>query len=299
MSLSGVAAAAAAALCVLAAGGARIAAADDPTCAFDIFVLRHGTTVNVTRSPASCEFNPDWSVGGGRLVYDRQAAGSQQLYTTEVATGATAPVPGAPDGGNNGSYSPNGALLAFDRFYTGDTHVYVLPADGGIPTPVVDDGSDPDWSPDSRSLVFERPSDGSVDVLDLASRAETQIAPPGTITCAGFQCGLAWSPNGRYVAYSPDGFSIWAVRVSPAARPIGAPFQVSAGGPFFESQPAFTSDGRTLLFTSNLGANGRDQLWSVPVTGGVPSVVWTESQFSYDPAAARGAGGSLAYAGSD
>lgn len=282
--------------CAFALGGARSAAADDSTCGFDIFVVQHGVTADLTRTPANCEFNPDWSIDGKRVVYDRTGV-QQELFTTELASGATAPVPGAPDGANNASYSPNGSWLAFDRFYTQDKHVYVMPADGGVPAPVVDDASDPDWSPNSHSIVFERPSDGSIDVVNLATSAESQIAPPGTITCFGFQCGLAWSPNGQYVAFSPDGLSIEVVRVSVSGQPLSAPLRVTDGGPYFESQPAFTGNSKTLLFTSNLAANGRDQLWSVPVSGGIPTVVWTDSQFSYDPAVARG-GGELAYAGS-
>jgi Tol biopolymer transport system component len=77
--------------------------------------------------PFACGFNPDWSLAGKRIVYDRIEGGSQQLYVADLRSGTTAAVVGAPSGANNGSFSPNGHWLAFDQFVVGDPTIYVLP----------------------------------------------------------------------------------------------------------------------------------------------------------------------------
>src|SRR5207247_1929542 len=82
----------------------------------------------ITNTPSACEFNPDWSIDGERVVYDRIENGSQELYTTDLASGATTPVPDAPAAANNATWSPNGQWLAFDRFFAGDPTIYLLPA---------------------------------------------------------------------------------------------------------------------------------------------------------------------------
>jgi Tol biopolymer transport system component len=268
-----------------------------PPCAFDIFVQHGGATTDVTNTPTACEFNPDWSANGKQLVFDH-TGDVQTLWTADLGSGAVGPLPGAPGGANNAAYSPDGRTLAFDRFFTGDSTVYLLPSGGGFPVPAVQDAADPDWSPSSQRLVYWRPSDGSIRTIDLASGDEGVVAGPGAQLCGNFECGVAWSPDGRYVAYSPDGLRIKAVRVDPQGNAVGDPFLVfeSPAG-VFASQPAFSRDGHSIVFTSNLGENGRDELWRVTFPDGVPALVPTTSQFSYDPALAR-AGDELAYAGS-
>lgn len=284
-------------LTVTLAGGAAGASADTSTCAFDIFVVDHGASSDVTSSPTACEFNPDWSSNGKRIVYDRLENGSQQLFVADLDAGTTAAVPGAPVGANNGSFSPDGRWLAFDRFFSGDTTIYLVAAQGGTPSPTVADAGDADWSPNSQRLVFSRPSDGSVRTIDLRTGDETIVAPAGFQGCPGFQCGVAWSPDGRYITYS-DGLAIWSVHVTPDGEPLGPPSLVTASGPYFQSQPAWTGNGRSIVFTSNRGGDGRDTLWSVSAAGGTPEeIAGIGSTFSYDPAVARG-GGAIAYAGS-
>ena len=171
-----------------------------------------------------------------------------------------------------------------------------MPAAGGAPTGVVPDASDADWSPNSQRLVFSRPSDESIRTVDLRTSETTVVAAAGAQGCPGFQCGVAWSPNGQSIAYS-DGLSIWTVRVDPIGQPVDDPVLLTPYGPYFQSQPAFTGNSRSIVFASNRGADGRDTLWSIAVSGGTPAAIeGIGSMFSYDPAVARD--GAIAYAGS-
>jgi Tol biopolymer transport system component len=90
------------------------------------------------------------------------------------------------------AWSPSGALLAID----GESGVVVLDPSTGSTTFTV--GSNPVWSPDGSALAVLDPPPGSgdrtlriVDPASLSTRSTLSFAAIG---------GLAWSPNGRWIA---------------------------------------------------------------------------------------------------
>ena len=98
-------------------------------------------------------------------------------------------------------WSPDGQQLAFFGHPPGEpSHIYVIPAAGGVPELVYrreTNLADPSWSPDGRSLLFGEnalSNQGSaVYLLDMKTRNASKL--PGSD-------GLfspRWSPNGRYV----------------------------------------------------------------------------------------------------
>jgi len=98
-------------------------------------------------------------------------------------------------------WSPDGKQLAFFGHPPGEpSHLYVIPAAGGVPELVCGretNLADPNWSPDGKSLIFGEnalSNQGSaVYVLDMKTRNVSKL--PGSD-------GLfspRWSPNGRYV----------------------------------------------------------------------------------------------------
>ena len=104
----------------------------------------------------------------------------------------------APMDGYHPAWSPDGTQIAFD----GGTRLYVVPAAGGIPRPLLPNdgnGIQPSWSPDGESLVFVSwPSwrQPSIRKLDLKTRQSVAIADS-----EGFE-NPQWSPDGKYIAAS-------------------------------------------------------------------------------------------------
>lgn len=103
-------------------------------------------------------------------------------------------------------WSPDGRQLVLMARQPGKPwKVYTLDADGGHLQPVLDEDrseADPDWSPDSRQLVFGRLPDlmaeaaqpKAIYLVDIATKAMTKL--PGSD-------GLfspRWSANGKYIA---------------------------------------------------------------------------------------------------
>jgi Tol biopolymer transport system component len=102
-------------------------------------------------------------------------------------------------------WSPDGMhIVFFGRYPHHPWKLYLVSANGGIPTQLIsDDGNegDPTWSADGKNLAFGRlpwipgaPEQPLLYILDLSSRQATLL--PGSE-------GLfspRWSPSGRYIA---------------------------------------------------------------------------------------------------
>src|SRR5215207_9459704 len=113
--------------------GAGAAAGEGTSCDYDLFLLSGGVARDLTNTPFTCEFRPEWSPSRQQVVYnDGSGVG---IFIADVSTGVGTLLPGS-DNGNNPSWSPNGQLIAFDRHFADDPTLYVLPPGGGIPKAV-------------------------------------------------------------------------------------------------------------------------------------------------------------------
>jgi Tol biopolymer transport system component len=93
------------------------------------------------------------------------------------------------------------------------------------------------------------------------------LAPLRTVTIStteGTWMGLDVSPDGRTIAFELLG-NIFTLPIT------GGRARQLTEGPAFHEGPQFSPDGRFLVFTSDRG--GYNQLWRMPVGGGVPQFV--------------------------
>lgn len=101
----------------------------------------------------------------------------------------------------------------------------------------------PQWSPDSRTLVFDtRPNDNS-DVYRIDARGGT---PSPVVTEASEDVTPVWSPDGAWIYYSSNRsgkFEIWKAR---AETSNASPVQVTTTGGY---SPYFSPDGKRLYYT--------------------------------------------------
>ncbi|MGW4941779.1 TolB family protein [Actinoplanes sp. NPDC004185] len=189
----------------------------------------------VTRPPRGyVDRNPDVSPDGRWIAFQREAVDCGPGCTTSeifiVRTDGTRPTqlthsaPGlgcGNDGFCNGSpaWSPSGRRIAFNREsgpvvddYVENVGIYVMNADGSHlhqltqrARPSNGEDTDPQWSPDGRTMVFERtnvraalPSGGlALWTIDLASGREHRITP---YPLRGGD-SPDWSPDGRRILF--------------------------------------------------------------------------------------------------
>jgi TolB protein len=196
------------------------------------------------------------------------------------------------------AWSPDGARIAYIRREESSSDVMVMPAAGGEPSQLTNNGSGeplhsyeriyagiwafyPAWSPDGSEIAF-------------ASQAAPPYGSPAaeyrmtlySVPAAGGERQQLYADDAGHVgrlAYAPDGASITflftpagdqAVQLLRYTRAEGAAAPV-AGVPEQSYDPAFSPDGRWLAFAMRDsaapgGATGRTDVFAMSVGGGAP-----------------------------
>jgi Tol biopolymer transport system component len=241
---------------------------------FDIYKvdMKDLKSERITKLDNSGEFNPAISKKGGYIIHDVADGDDHNIYVTSLTNGESKIVEGA-EGGNDGSFSPKGDWIAFDRVYVGDSSMYKIPAGGGERQLIRKYALDPDWSKDGKRLVFKDAKNGSIRTIGLDNKDETIVSLIGS--------NPTWSPNGKYIAFS-DGSNIFTVPVSKKGLPNGQPNQVTEGTEdIFYQQPEWSNNSKSIICHANL--NGSFDIWLIPVFGGSQVQVTSDEGGEFDP----------------
>ena len=188
------------------------------------------------------------------------------LWLQEIPAPGQAPVPprALTFGGRDSQprWSPDGQMLAFVRkgeAKDSDAQLHVLPLQGGearVLTTIKRGVSSPAWSPDGRRLAFLSGHHPTLDAPDVKAPAHE---PARIVTRPEFR----WNDQGFVdLARQPH---VWVIDVAG-----GPPRALTCGGPLAESSPAWTPDGRHVLFISDRRETPWYELpdsdvWAVPV----------------------------------
>ncbi len=183
---------------------------------------------------------------------------TRRTESTEAAP-RVVPLTAYPGQASEPSFSPDGNQVAFS--WNGEKQdnfdIYVKLVDSATPLRLTTDPADdfgPAWSPDGRSIVFERDTGSSVAVILIPAIGgpEREIGRLAIGSSFRFFRGsrLAWAPDGKSLALaertSADQPSALFL-LSPATgekRRLTSPPQTTEG----DADPAFSPDGRRLAF---------------------------------------------------
>lgn len=205
----------------------------DPAAPYrtDVYVMdAHGSGVRrLTRSERA--LRPVWSPDGRTVAFAKRASSrpnsarnllSMTIWTIDTdgnderelvsSLGVTADTPGA--------WSPDRKSLAFtrrtyidpERSLESSTGIYLVAADGSGLRKLIENGSDPAWSPDGRLIAYasDRDRNGRLSYGDQTSFAnELYVAKadgsePKRLTSTPDlnERSPAWSPDGSRIAYT-------------------------------------------------------------------------------------------------
>jgi Tol biopolymer transport system component len=248
----------------------------------------------LARKAGSFAWSPDGRriafVGPGTLdIYVVNADGSRQRRLTRDGVPSTSPV-WSPDGrriafeawrgeadifvvgadgsglrmlarrGQQPAWSPTGGKLAFVRARKPRTFdVYVMNADGSGLRRLAQSGQGPVWSPDGRKIAFVRGGDPSSALTPNQHVFTVNSDGSGKWKLArGF--GPVWSPDGRKIAFVRQHAGSIDVGVMNAdgsgQRTLTRSALTRSRAVGFIPQPAWSPDGRKILFVSDRAGLG-------------------------------------------
>ena len=156
------------------------------------------------------------------------------------------------------SVSPDGTMLAMDL----QGSIYVLPVRGGVAKRVTDifnDAHQPQWSPDSKRIIFFAYRDGGYDLWEVgADGSDQRRVTQGTFD----DREPIYSHDGTQIAFSSDRGSplgsdnnIWVMDVK-----TGAMRQITTS-PAEDVMPAWSADDKEIVFASS--RDNYRTLWTV------------------------------------
>jgi Tol biopolymer transport system component/DNA-binding winged helix-turn-helix (wHTH) protein len=177
------------------------------------------------------------------------------------------------------SFSPDGNQIAFswDGEKEDNQDIYIKQIGNELPLRLTTNSAAdtwPCWSPDGRYIAFTREQPEGTELYLIPSlggpeRRITRLVSPG-----GAHYLKSWSPNGQWLAFTDRG-NIFLVAPENDDRRRLTTTPVGASG---DLTPAISPDGKTVAFFRGF------DLYLVPITGGEPKLLVSNTTLSWDPA---------------
>ncbi len=219
---------------------------------------------------------PNWSRDGSTLIYNSQGS----LYSIPVTGGTPEKInTGFADRCNNDhGLSPDGTQLVISHSPENQSLIYVLPATGGEPRLVTENGPSywHGWSPDGRMLAYCAERNGNYDIYVIPVEGGQEVR---LTTAEGLDDGPDYSPDGQYIFFNSvrtGQMKIWRMRADGTEQ-----IQFTPDDEYGDWFPHPSPDGKWIVFVSydksveGHPPNKNVVLRIMPMEGGEPRILAT------------------------
>ncbi|HUF10306.1 MAG TPA: hypothetical protein VMO47_13380 [Rhodothermales bacterium] len=231
----------------------------------------------VYRHPQSIQA-PNWTPDGKSLIFN----GDGLLYKFDLFTRVPVPIDTdfAKRNNNDHVLSFDGKMLAISHHpeeHNGQSIVYVVPVEGGIPRKVTNEGPSylHGWSPDGKWLTYTAQRNGEYDIYKIPTEGGEEVR---LTTTPGLDDGSEYSPDGRYIYYNSvrsGTMQLWRM------KPDGTGHEQLTDDGLNNWFPHISPDGKRMVFISYLPDVAPSDhpfykqvyLRMMPADGGEPTVI--------------------------
>jgi TolB protein len=214
------------------------------------------------------EFGPAWNAAGTRIAFWRTTApfGPGSIWVMGAHGGHQRRLTHGFDA-RDPAWNPAGTRIVFTRIEGGNFDLWTMRASDGGGLRQVTSGPaldfEPAWSPSGTRIAFTRGfehgdvGDIYVKNLNTGSRTHATASP-------AYDHQVAWAPGGTRLVFERDfdtSSSIFQVHAD------GSHLARLTRGPFFDTGPAVSPDGRFIAFGSDRGGVLFADLWVMNANG--------------------------------
>jgi serine/threonine protein kinase len=234
-------------------------------------------------SHRAASFSPD----GSMIAFLNSVDGVPQVWVKNLAQGEPKQITFGEVSAHHPRWSPANDQIVFAVGRT-DTPpqltshtIWSVPVLGGVPRKIIEDGSNPNWSPDGTRLVFERRDQIWTARADGGDPKRLEGVP--SIDHLGAVRAPCFSPDGLQIAFfqpehGPKG-DLWVIP-SAGGQARRLTFDSTMGG-----SPVWMPDGRFIVYSSQRA--GSLTLWRIRSSGGSPEPVLVSAGDDTDPEISR------------
>jgi Tol biopolymer transport system component len=205
--------------------------------------------------------SPVYSPDGTRLAYTAVTESKTgELHLMDVRSNSDKVLLSSEVGDLYPKFSPDGGSIVFQNRVNGNAEICVMSIDGGDVRNLTQNPArdiHPSWSPDGSKIVFVSNREGNYDVFPIYVMNSDGSNPHRIYYTYAVSLSPVWSPDAQQIVFANDKedsrtgnfelFTIEPETVNPEKR---LTFRKK-----YDSEPAFSPDGRRIAFSSNADGN--------------------------------------------